>query len=710
MRWFIEVSRVGEAAAPAEKYCVEAKQWQGALQEARKLRGDSGPLSRFAIELLDSGYRAVDAALNIRYLVHKAPKDAPLTNGAQSESPSNTRNHQPRPSLPQTPALAMNQSARSNRPRAPSQAAPRATSEASKPKHSKPASPAPPVSKSGTTAAVAPPLRRSSTVTAAQRSSASLPAAPADSVSKLSVSRTPEFKVIRKREEEATAATPITYREYAYLVRPGMTRTAIETLLWSRFSDIVTRIEDRPKGKFVQLAIFDHAFESRPLRAPLATLAWKDWRGEPVVTYPAFGDPAAPDGQTASMPPDPMSLAPVGAEPAETLGAVPEPVRTRVIAEADLVHQVAPSVSQLPVPSAPARPPSVASSPVASSPVASSPVSSPVASPPVMPAPNITAPSGLMPSPSFPPPVVQAAALVQEPLPPPTFPPAVLPPPVFPPAVLPPPVFPPAAAPATAPAEPANPVAENGAYGDASAALPAALAGHAHELEEAHLELVFDDGPASSARPALVQAAAMHGEPAAKPAPVAATPEPRRYRSSEDLITELFETMHSLLFLPDLVSGAEFILKVLGATLPCELTLVHIFDLNSREFVIVRALGPGSDKLLLHRTPDQEALLDSVMRRRRSLRVDDASGNLHYASGRWALTPVQPSSALCGAVQQHGRYLGAIELVNPSHGGPFFDSEVNALDYVCEQFADFVASRPVVIDPEVVLASREPSS
>src|SRR6188768_676182 len=78
MRWFVEVSRVGENGSD-EKYCVEAKQWQAALQEARKLRGDSGPLSKFSIELLDDGYRAVDPKLKLRFVVAKAPPDAELS-------------------------------------------------------------------------------------------------------------------------------------------------------------------------------------------------------------------------------------------------------------------------------------------------------------------------------------------------------------------------------------------------------------------------------------------------------------------------------------------------------------------------------------------------------------------------------------------------------------------------------------------------------
>src|ERR1700742_1403631 len=78
MRWFVEVSRVGDSGA-GEKYCVEAKAWQAALQETRKLRGDSGPLSKFSIELLDDGYRAVDPVQKIRSRVNQAPGDAELS-------------------------------------------------------------------------------------------------------------------------------------------------------------------------------------------------------------------------------------------------------------------------------------------------------------------------------------------------------------------------------------------------------------------------------------------------------------------------------------------------------------------------------------------------------------------------------------------------------------------------------------------------------
>src|SRR5690349_19253716 len=87
MRWFIEVSTVGSGDTDTE-YCVEAKQWQAALQQARKLRGEAGPLSAFSIELLDSGYRAVDKKQNLKYVVKKAPNDAPLNDGQNGASSS----------------------------------------------------------------------------------------------------------------------------------------------------------------------------------------------------------------------------------------------------------------------------------------------------------------------------------------------------------------------------------------------------------------------------------------------------------------------------------------------------------------------------------------------------------------------------------------------------------------------------------------------
>ena len=42
MRWFVEISSLGPSPADKATVCVEAPQWQPALQKARALRGDDG--------------------------------------------------------------------------------------------------------------------------------------------------------------------------------------------------------------------------------------------------------------------------------------------------------------------------------------------------------------------------------------------------------------------------------------------------------------------------------------------------------------------------------------------------------------------------------------------------------------------------------------------------------------------------------------------
>jgi hypothetical protein len=709
MRWFIEVSRVGEAAPP-EKYCVEAKQWQGALQEARRLRGDSGPLSRFAIELLDTGYRAVDATLNVRYLVHKAPRDAPLSLGAQLEGRPSGEYHYRRASWrPSVSGMtdSLSSELRRNEPSKPERSKP----ELSKPENSRPAisRPEPPRpstgrsqelhsasdSAEGAINAELSPIAMSLIVPIGNPvPQASLPLPPSAMELPLATPLAAraasfaeansdtvlasEFQLIRKREEQPTAATPITYREYAYAVAPGTSRASLEALIWARYREVAAQIQASPKGKFVQLAIFDHAFETRPVRAPLATLAWKDWRGEPVVSYPGLTDlePAQSGTEVLSPQPSEEAFPPQSGEEAlplqraaEMLSPQPDEETSPTSPGEDAFALQRSAQAFAPQPSAEAFPPhpSVQAFPL--------PPSAGTLAP--LPSEGTFAP---------PPSAGTLAPLPSE---------GTLPPPsdeVFPELVE------------RSPHPLSGWRAAQSTIDTVAADEVAALTDRLGEpqLGQAQLELLIEDEALlEDEQPARERAVA---PPAPSSQPRLDGPRlERRHRSDEDLIAELFETMHHLRFLPDLISGADFVLKVLADAVPCELAIVHIFDINTRQFVVVRAIGPDSEKLLLHRTPDQDVLLDSALRRRRALRVDDAATDPNYGSGRFHVTSVRAESALCGGVQQHGRYLGAIELINPPGGGPFYETELNALDYICEQFAEFVASRPIVIDADVVL-------
>lgn len=602
MRWFVEVSRVGDSA-PTERYCVDAKAWQAALQETRKLRGDGGPLSKFSIELLDDGYRAVDPVQKIRYLVSQAPADAPLMmtppNGAvlPASKPAAAATPVEAAVAAATPAVSAVASPAPSVVRSAgslslsSQSAPLVTSVLA----ATPAIPRPMIARTPAAApppindavvvptltdagrerlqvvppvAVAPPavvpvvsappeqLRTPVPVVAADiwgdESEPSLPVASA-------LAATPEppsgWKLLRKRAEDPTPQAPITYREEAYRVAPGMDRHGVESLLRERFSAVKAELASSPPGQLVQLAVFDHEFTDKPQRPPLGTLAWKDWRGEPVFGFPAFGEATPP--LNSRLPPAP---------------------------------QAAPSDAQAPAP-----------------------------------------------------------------------------------------------------------------HSNGSVAPEAALAAETSGATP----IVLSEAVPSNGAGRVVDAALLNTQPLTVPSVPAAQARASRPRSvvvrrriGEDLIGELFELMHELHFARDIAQGSDFVLNVLEEIIPSEISLIHVFDINTRNFVVVRARGPGTEKVMMRATPDSDSQIVELMRRDRALAHRPNGQSEH---GCWGLLGNGVSEVLSGAVRQGGRYLGLVELANPLGGTPFHESEINAFDYICAQFADFVASRPIVLEADVIL-------
>jgi GAF domain-containing protein len=176
-----------------------------------------------------------------------------------------------------------------------------------------------------------------------------------------------------------------------------------------------------------------------------------------------------------------------------------------------------------------------------------------------------------------------------------------------------------------------------------------------------------------------------------------------RRRAGEDLIGELFETMHDLHFMSGVADGAEFVLAAVESIVPCEGVLIHVFDINKRQFCVVRAKGPGTMQAILLRTPDTDEHVASVMRRTGSVVMHDTAKDPRILGERWVALGVKPLRALCCPVRQGGRYLGLLEIANPLGDTPFHQTEQNAIDYVCEQFAQFLANRPIVLDADVIL-------
>ena len=175
-----------------------------------------------------------------------------------------------------------------------------------------------------------------------------------------------------------------------------------------------------------------------------------------------------------------------------------------------------------------------------------------------------------------------------------------------------------------------------------------------------------------------------------------------RRTSGDELIADLFEAMGELHFFPDALEAADFVLRLAMEMIPSRAALVHFYDINTREFIIASAVGASSPQLLLRRHNEGESLLSSAMRKRRAIVFPSTADSEVLGIERFNLLG-GAKSLIISPVMKGGRFLGAIEVLNPNDGNPFTEHEGNALDYIAEQFAEFLAERGVVVDPERIL-------
>jgi hypothetical protein len=172
----------------------------------------------------------------------------------------------------------------------------------------------------------------------------------------------------------------------------------------------------------------------------------------------------------------------------------------------------------------------------------------------------------------------------------------------------------------------------------------------------------------------------------------------------EDLIADLFEAMHDLHFLRDAIEGGDFCLTLAMEKLPSQAGIVHLYDIDRREFLVTNTRGAGSNQLLLRRHPENDAMLAAAMRNRRALVLADAAQSEAATVERYAALG-GARSLIVAPVMQAGRFLGALELLNPLDGQPFTDAEGNALSYIAEQLAEFVGERGIVTDADRISRS-----
>jgi len=176
--------------------------------------------------------------------------------------------------------------------------------------------------------------------------------------------------------------------------------------------------------------------------------------------------------------------------------------------------------------------------------------------------------------------------------------------------------------------------------------------------------------------------------------------------AGDELLTDLFESLSDLHFQSDVLEAAGFVLALALEKLPSEAGMVSMFDLDRREYVVVRQEGGKRSSLLL-RGPDSSPLVEAAVKAKHAVVENDAGKLDAQLDIRWKDVGVSPRSFVCAPVLMGGRTLGLIELANPAEGGLYEVTDGNALTYIAKQFAEFLDTHGVLIDPEAVLAAAD---
>ena len=162
------------------------------------------------------------------------------------------------------------------------------------------------------------------------------------------------MKLLTAREQNPNDASPLTYREYAFAVPEGTTEEAAVEVLRAQLRYVEAHVATAKTGKLVNLAVFDVEFTGKPPRPPIATLTWKDWKGEPVLAYPrrsgAQSKPPRPPPMAASSTVEPAPPAPpappVVEAPIVAAAPAPAPQPEHALASAGTTQPYPPSQTQ----------------------------------------------------------------------------------------------------------------------------------------------------------------------------------------------------------------------------------------------------------------------------------------------------------------------------------------------------------------------------
>jgi hypothetical protein len=161
-------------------------------------------------------------------------------------------------------------------------------------------------------------------------------------------------------------------------------------------------------------------------------------------------------------------------------------------------------------------------------------------------------------------------------------------------------------------------------------------------------------------------------------------------RSIEDIIGELFDTTQKMYDARDYKEAAAFILKLAHQNIPSDSGAVFISDFNRGDLFFASATGPKAKDVMKFRVGMGKGIVGFSAQECVSLAVSDVHRDPRFYAKISDSLGYETRSILCAPAQSEGRVYGAIELINKSTGTSFSSDEINLLNYLAHEFADYL--------------------
>ncbi len=161
-------------------------------------------------------------------------------------------------------------------------------------------------------------------------------------------------------------------------------------------------------------------------------------------------------------------------------------------------------------------------------------------------------------------------------------------------------------------------------------------------------------------------------------------------RTNEDIIAELFDKTQEMYNKADYREAAQYLLDLAQRHIPCDSGAVFISDIDRGDLFFAAATGPKAREVMKFRVGMGQGIVGFSALEAVSLAVSDVHRDPRFYAKISQSLGYETKSILCSPAQHGGRVFGAIELINKSTGTSFTGDEINLLNYLAHEFADYL--------------------